>query len=90
MVKSRHKTDLLVAYKKVYSWYEVRGYKPTLHSIDSKMSAEVVDFIASQRTNLQYSAPGRHYQPAERAVQTYKSYFKSMLASLSPSFPIRL
>ena len=89
-VKSRHKTDLMTTYKKVYSWCEARGYKPILHRMDNETSAEVEDFIASQRTNLQYSAPGRHCRPAERAVQTYKACFKSMLASLPPSFPIGL
>ena len=59
-VKSRHKTDLMAAYKKVYGWCEARGYKPVFHRMDNETSAEVEDFIASQKTNLQYSAPGRN------------------------------
>ena len=88
LIKSRNKSDLLAAYRKIYSWCEARGFKPTLHRMDNEISAEVEAFITSQQTNLQYAAPGRHCKPDERAVQTYKSCFKSTTASLPPDFPI--
>ena len=87
-IKSRHKSQLLAAYDKVYKWCEARGFKPTLHRMDNETSEEAELFIASQQTDLQYAAPGRHCKPAERAVQTYKSCFKSMIASLPKEFPI--
>ena len=87
-IKLRHKSDLLEAYNEIYSWCEARGFKPTLHRMDNETSAEVETFIKSQQTDLQYSAPGRHCKPAKRAVQTYKSCFKSIVASLPPNFPI--
>jgi len=87
-VKSRHSSELLRAYQEIYKWCEVRGFKPELHRMDNETSGEVEDFIASQQTNLQYSPPGRHCAPAEKAVQTYKSCFKSVTASLPSTFPI--
>ena len=56
--------------------------------MDNETSKEVEDFIQSQQTDLQYSPPGRHCRPAEKAVQTYKACFKSTTASLPPEFPI--
>ena len=35
-----------------------------------------------------YTTPGRHCAPAEKAVQTYKSCFKSMTDSLLSYFPM--
>ena len=56
--------------------------------MDNETSAEVEAFIKEQNTDVQYTAPGRHCAPAEKAVQTYKSCFKSTTASLPPDFPI--
>ena len=87
-LKSRHRSELLKAYETVYKWCEARGFKPELHRMDNETSADVEDFIRSQGTKLQYSSPGRHCKPAERAVQTYKCCFKSITASLPKAFPI--
>ena len=86
--KSRHSSELLKAYKDVYQWCESRGFKPILHRMDNETSKEVEDFIQSQQTDLQYSPPGRHCRPAEKAAQTYKACFKSTTALLPPEFPI--
>ena len=87
-IKSRHSSELLKAYQKIYKWCESRGFSPTLHRMDNETSNEVEEFIKSQQTGIQYSAPGRHCAPAEKAVQTYKSCFKSTTASLPAEFPI--
>ena len=87
-IKSRHRSELLKAYTQVYKWCEARGFKPSLHRMDNERSQDVEDFITSQDADVQYSPPGRHCKPAERAVQTYKSCFKSITASLPPEFPI--
>ena len=87
-LKSRHSFKLLKAYQQVYKWCESRGFSPTLHRMDNETSSKVEEFIKSQQTGVQYSAPGRHCAPAEKAVQTYKSCFKSTTASLPSEFPI--
>ena len=38
-IKSRHSSNILRAYQKVYAWCKKRGFKPTLHYIDNKTSA---------------------------------------------------
>ena len=40
-IKLCHRTELLGAYHKVYKWCESRGFRPTLHRIDNKISSNV-------------------------------------------------
>ena len=89
-VKSRHRHDLLGAYKEVYKFCEKRGFKPELHRMDNETSEEVEEFIQDQNAQIQCSTPDRHCRPAERALQTYKSGFKSVVYSLPKHFPIAL
>ena len=57
--------------------------------MENETSKDVEDFIASQNTQQQYTPPDSHRtNPAEIALQTYKSYVKSTMASLPPTFPI--
>ena len=87
-MKSRHRQELLTAYESIYRWCTVRGFKPRLQRLDNETSQDVEDVIQSQNADVQYSAPGSHCPPAEKAVQTYKSCFKSVTASLPNKFPI--
>ena len=87
-IKLQHRSELLGAYEKIYQWCESRGFKPTLHRMDNETSQDVEEFIKSQQAKIQYTAPGKHCAPAERAVLTFKSCFKSTLASLLLGFPI--
>ena len=57
--------------------------------MDNVTSKGVEDFIASHNTQRQYTPTDLHItNPAERALQTYKSCVKSTMASLPPTFPI--
>ena len=57
--------------------------------MDNEKSKYVEDFIASQNTQQQYTPPNSHRtNPAERALQTYKSCVKSTMASLPSTFLI--
>ena len=87
-IKSKHSSKLLRAYQKVYEWCKKRDFKPTLCQMDNETSAAVEQFISEQTINVQYTALGKHCLPAEKAVQTCKSGFKSTTASLSLKFPI--
>jgi hypothetical protein len=90
-IKSRDKKELLRAYTEVYSFCQKRGFKPKLHKLDNETSRDVEEFIASQKTDIQYTPPDMHRtNPAERAIQTWKSCKKSSLASLPQNFPLSL
>ena len=64
-IKSRHRSELLGACKKVYAWRKSRGFKPKLHRMDNETSSKIEEFIKTQNTDLKYSAPGRHCDPTE-------------------------
>ena len=73
----------------MYQWCTQRGYKPKVHKLDNETSKEVEAFISEQQAEIQYTPPDMHRSnPAERAIQTWKSCMKSTLASLPPKFPI--
>ena len=89
-IKSRSKEDLLEAYKHIYKYCEERGFKPRLQRMDNETSELVEEFIKEQKAEVQYAAPESHCPPAEKAVQTFKSYFKSVIFSLPKEFPMGL
>ena len=90
-LKSRKKEELLQAYKDVYSFCQQRGFKPKLHKLDNETSKDVEEFIASQGTEIQYTPPDMHRaNPVKRAIQTWKSCMKSLMASVPTGSPIAL
>ena len=90
-IKSREKKELLRAYQEVYAFCQQRGFAPKLHKLDNETSKEVEAFVASQQAEIQYTPPDMHRtNPAERAIQTWKSCKKSSLASVPNDFPLAL
>ena len=76
-LKTRKKVELLRAYQEVYTFCKNRGFKPKLQKMDNETSKYVEDFIARQNTKQQYTPGNLHRtNPAERALQTYKSCVK--------------
>jgi hypothetical protein len=57
-IKSRYRSKLLRVYQKVYTWCKSRGFKPKLHIMDNETPSNAKEFIASQNTGLQSTAPG--------------------------------
>ena len=90
-IKSREKKELLRAYQEVYAFCQQRGFAPKLHKLDNETSKEVEAFVAEQQAEIQYTPPDMHRtNPAERAIQTWKSCKKSSLASVPTDFPLAL
>ena len=59
-IKSRKKEELLRVYKEVYVYFESRGFRPQLHTMDNETSRDVEDFIASQKISQKYTPPDMH------------------------------
>ena len=67
-----------------------RKEKPTMHILDNEASDEFKNEIR-KNCNLQLVPPDTHRRNlAERAIQTFKSHFISILAGVDPSFPMNL
>ena len=64
--------------------------KPMMHILDNEASADFKKEIR-KNCNLQLVPPDTHRRNlAERAIQTFKSHFISILAGVDPAFPMNL
>ena len=64
--------------------------KPMTHILDNEASKELKDEIR-KNCDIQLVPPDNHRRNlAERAIQTFKSHFKAVLAGVDDSFPMRL
>ena len=67
-----------------------REDKPTMHILDNEALVEFKKEI-KKNCNLQLVPPDTHRRNlAERAIQTFKSHFISILAGVDPAFPMSL
>jgi hypothetical protein len=67
-----------------------RVTKPKLHILDNEAS-EAFKSAIKENCDLQLVPPDTHRRNlAERAIQTFKSHFISILAGVDPSFPMNL
>ena len=65
------------------------GNKPNLCILDNEASDELKNAFTLKEITYQLVPPHCHRaNAAERAIQTFKSHFKSILALLDPTFPI--
>jgi hypothetical protein len=64
------------------------GIVPILHQLDNETSADLIKAIEERNINYQIASPGDHrLNQAERAIQTFKNHFISILYGTDSSFP---
>ena len=90
-MKDNKVNSLIAAYKAL--WARVTGnreIKPNMHIMDNK-APELFKEAIRENCNLQLVPPDTHRRNlAERAIQTFKSHFISILAGVDPTFPMYL
>ena len=87
-IKSRKASELVRAFEEAYDCLTECGFEPLLHKIDHETSRELVQAIKERRLQYQVMPPRNHRQnPAERAIQTFKSHFISILNGVDANFP---
>jgi len=83
--------QMIVAYQTI--WKRInrgRTGKPKLHILDNEAS-EAFKAALRENCDIQLVPPDTHRRNhAERAIQTFKSHFISILAGVDPSFPMNL
>ena len=90
-IKNRSESSLLAAYSSLYDQLTSAGLKPTLQICDNECPATFKKFLKLNDINLQLVPPYDHRtNPAEKAIDTFKSHFLAGLASLPPEFPLHL
>ena len=87
-IKSRKSAELIRAFEESYDTLVECGFEPVLHRIDHETSKDLIKTIQERKLHYEIMPPANHRQnPAERAIQTYKSHFISIINGLDDSFP---
>jgi hypothetical protein len=87
-IKNRSKHSLIQGYQKCLEELTRAGIKPIIHRLDNEISKDMIAEIEKRAMNYQIAAPGDHrLNFAERAIQTFKNHFVSVLHGCDPHFP---
>ena len=87
-IKSRKGTELTRAFKESYDELAECGFRPILHRLDNETSRELMAAIKAKQLVYETVPPANHRRnPAERAIQTFKSHFISTLNGVDKDFP---
>ena len=90
-VKNRTKGEIKQAYEKLLGKLKSAGLKPKLQRMDNEASDILKDYIQSEKIDFQLVPPHNHRRNlAERAIQTFKDHFITILCSVNPDFPMHL
>ena len=88
-MRDRSATSITQAWIKLHKIYEDAAAAPNVYIMDNEFSAELKLALAQNHVKYKKVPPHSHRNNlAERAIQTYKSHFKSGLASCDPNFPL--
>ena len=87
-IKSRTKEDVIARYEEIYQHLKEGGIQPVLHKLDNEASAQMIEVIKEKKMKYQLVPPADHRpNPAERAIQTFKNHFTSILYGTDDDFP---
>jgi hypothetical protein len=89
-IESRKTSELIRAYEICYTELVRSGFEPVLHRIDNETSIELEAAIRAKGLVYETVPPGNHRSnPAEQAIQTFKSHFISVLNGVDKDYPKR-
>ena len=90
-LRNRAERLLIDAYADLYQQLTSQGLRPRLQISNNKCSAAFRRFLSKNKIKLQLVPPYDHRtNPAEQAIDTFKSHFIAGLASLPSNFPLHL
>ena len=90
-IKSRNAAHLVEGYDACYNLLKKAGIKPILHRLDNEVSKELIASIEEKDLKYQLATPHDHRNNyAERAIQTFKNHFISIMNGCDTNFPHQL
>jgi hypothetical protein len=90
-MKSRSASEWVKAYDTVHQELTVKGFKPTLQTLDNEASTALNNFFTVNDIDYQLVPPHCHRRnAAERAIRTFKEQFVAGISSVEPTFPLHL
>jgi hypothetical protein len=88
---SRSKEEMIRAYEKIINRMKTAGLGIRKHMLDNEASDAFKQYIHQQQIQFELVPPGNHRRnQAERAIQTFKVHFISILAGVEEKFPLSL
>ncbi len=89
LLPSRTESPLITAYGKVHLWFTHLGHKIKFQVLDNEAPQGLLLHFRANHIKYECAPPFNHRtNKAERAIQTFKRHFISILAGTHPSFPI--
>ncbi len=90
-MRSRSKEEMIRACKKIINRMKAAGLGIRKHTLDNEASDAIKQYIRQQQIQFELVPPGNHRRnKAERAIQTFKVHFISILAGVDNKFPLSL
>ena len=87
-MKSRTAPDLVAAYNELHQQLLDGGVKPVQQRLDNEISKVLTKAITDKDIKYQLASPNDHrLNLAERAIQTFKNHFISILHGTERHFP---
>lgn len=89
-MKDQTKGELVTAYKAIYArWKQTGTISPNWHILDNEAPEDLKAAIRENGCQVELTPADMHRRnAAERAIQTFKGNFTSVLAGVSDDFPI--
>jgi len=82
---------ILRAYKEIYEMIELKGFIIRLIVMDNQASKIIKQYLTPKQCELMLVEPNNHRVNAvERAIQTFKDHFVSVLAMTDSNFQLQL
>jgi hypothetical protein len=90
-MKNRTEGEMIRVYQKIINRMKAAGLGIKKHVLDNECSAAMKSCIQGNGISYELVPPGQHRRnQAERAIQTFKSHFISILAGGDDKFPLSL
>ncbi len=88
-IPNRSTSSLCSAYSANYQFFRSRGHRLRIQILDNEESPALLDFFISQTMTYHLVPPDqKRTNTTERAIQTFKRHFLSVLCSTHPTFPL--
>jgi hypothetical protein len=88
---NRSENEQLRAFNKLHTYLTERGFTPKLLWLDNEASAAFKSNLRTKNIDYQLVPPHSHRRlAAERAIQTFKNHFITILSGTDKDFPLHL
>ena len=88
-IKNRESKSITQAWQALNTSFATAGTQPKSYIVDNEASLELKQAMKKEQIDYQLVPPHNHRANyAERAIQTFKSHFKAILATCDPAFPL--